>query len=73
MATGYLTGVVDFRVKVWDIAAAYALCDGAGVDFEFMEASPFPLRQFHPQMDFCPYLAGTETFCAELKAALGAE
>ncbi|MBT4758209.1 MAG: inositol monophosphatase, partial [Opitutae bacterium] len=33
VATGYLTGVVDFRVKVWDIAAAYALCAGAGVAF----------------------------------------
>lgn len=73
VATGYLTGVVDFRVKVWDIAAAYALCGGAGVDFEFMGESPFPLKRFHPRMDFCPYLAGTETFCQELKAALRAE
>ncbi len=70
VATGYLTGVVDFRVKVWDIAAAYALCAGAGVDFEFIAESPFPLRRFHPQMDFCPYLAGTEAFCLELKAQL---
>lgn len=71
VATGYLTGVVDFRVKVWDIAAACALCAGAGVDFEFLGESPFPLKQFHPQMDFCPYLAGTEAFCAELQAVLG--
>ena len=70
VATGYLTGVVDFRVKVWDIAAAYALCAGAGVAFKFLEASPFPLRAFHPQMDFCPYLAGTQAVCEELQAAL---
>lgn len=70
VATGYLTGVVDFRVKIWDIAAAYALCAGAGVDFEFLQTSPLPLKRFHPQMDFCPYLAGTETFCAELRAVL---
>ena len=70
VATGYLTGVVDFRVKVWDIAAAYALCAGAGVDFEFLGESPFPLKRFHPQMDFCPYLAGTAAFCAELQAQL---
>jgi len=71
VATGYLTGVVDFRVKVWDIAAAYALCAGAGVAFKFLEASPFPLRAFHPQMDFCPYLAGTEAVCEELQCQLG--
>ena len=71
VATGYLTGVVDFRVKVWDIAAAYALCAGAGVTFKFIEASPFPLRAFHPQMDFCPYLAGTEAVCEELQCQLG--
>ena len=70
VATGYLTGVVDFRVKVWDIAAAYALCAGAGVAFRFLEASPFPLRAFHPQMDFCPYLAGTDAVCEELQAVL---
>jgi len=71
VATGYLTGVVDFRVKVWDIAAAYALCAGAGVAFKFLEASPFPLRAFHPQMDFCPYLAGTDAVCEELQCQLG--
>ena len=73
VATGYLTGVVDFRVKVWDIAAAYALCAGAGVAFKFLEASPFPLRAFHPQMDFCPYLAGTAAVCEELQAQLRSE
>jgi len=73
VATGYLTGVVDFRVKVWDIAAAYALCAGAGVAFKFLEASPFPLRAFHPQMDFCPYLAGTDAVCEELQARLRSE
>ena len=71
VATGYLTGVVDFRVKVWDIAAAYALCAGAGVAFKFLGASPFPLRAFHPQMDFCPYLAGTAAVCEELQCQLG--
>ena len=71
VATGYLTGAVDHRIKVWDIAAAYALCGGAGVAFKFIGESPFPLKQFHPQMDFCPYLAGTEAFCEELSDAYG--
>lgn len=71
VATGYLAGVADFRVKVWDIAAAYALCLGAGVRFEFMGASPFPLRAFHPEIDFCPYFAGEDSFFKELQQALG--
>lgn len=70
VATGYLTGVVDTRVKVWDIAAAYALCAGAGVRFEFFKKSPFPLKQFHPRMEPCPYLAGSDAFCEELSTYL---
>ena len=70
VAIGYLTGVVDNRVKVWDIAAAYAICVGAGMKFEFMEKNPFPLKDFHPKMEFCPYFAGTEAFCKELRGLL---
>ncbi len=73
VATGYLTGVVDSRVKVWDIAAAYAICAGAEVKFEFLGQSPFPLKEFHPEMEYCPYFAGTETFCQELRTALNVE
>ena len=61
-ATGYLTGVIDYRVKVWDIAAAYALCASVGLKWVFTETSPFPLKQFHPQMGFSPYHAGTGSF-----------
>jgi myo-inositol-1(or 4)-monophosphatase len=67
VATGYLTGVIDYRVKVWDIAAAYALCESVGLKWVFTEISPFPLKQFHPQMDFSPYLAGTESFFHEIR------
>ena len=59
VATGYLNGAIDYRVKVWDIAAAYALCLSAGVGFEFIGTSPFPLKTFHPRMESCPYYAGT--------------
>lgn len=66
VATGYLTGVIDYRVKIWDIAAAHALCHAVGIEWRFMGASPFPLKSFHPKIDFSPYYAGTETFVAEL-------
>lgn len=68
IATGYLSGAVDNRVKVWDIAAAYAICAGAEIEFEFLEKNPFPLEAFHPKMEYCPYFAGTKEFCRELRA-----
>ena len=67
VATGYLTGVIDYRVKVWDIAAAYALCASVGLKWVFIENSPFPLKKFHPQMNFSPYHAGAESFFDELR------
>jgi myo-inositol-1(or 4)-monophosphatase len=66
VATGYLSGVVDYRVKVWDIAAAYALCQAAGVHWQFTANCPFPLKSFHPKMDFSPFYAGSESFIEEL-------
>jgi len=66
VATGYLTGVVDYKVKVWDIAAAYALCQASRIGWRFFDASPFPLREFHPSMDYSPYAAGGAVFLDEL-------
>lgn len=70
VATGYLTGTVDFRVKIWDIAAAYALCRAVELHWHFLETSPFPATKFHPRQDFCPYYVGTEALVAELRAVL---
>ena len=69
VATGYLTGVVDYSVKVWDVAAAYALCRAVGIRWNFIGESPFPLSTFHPKMDFSPYYAGTESFIREFEKA----
>lgn len=66
VATGYLTGAVDFRVKVWDVAAAYALCRATKLDFEFVGENPFPMRRFHPKSEVCPCFAGTRAFCRDL-------
>lgn len=69
VATGYLTGVVDYKVKVWDIAAAYALCKAVGLPWVFTQGSPFPLKTFHPQIDFSPYYAGADSFIEEMAKA----
>ncbi len=65
-ATGYLTGTIDYRVKVWDIAAAYALCRAVDLEWVFLGGSPFPLKRFHPQMDFSPYYVGAKSFVEEM-------
>lgn len=70
VATGYLTGAIDYKVKVWDIAAACALCLGAGLEFRFIGESPFPLRSFHPQAEYCPYYTGSAEICAKIAALI---
>jgi myo-inositol-1(or 4)-monophosphatase len=70
VATGYLTGAVDYRVKVWDIAAAHALCAAVGLVWKFVGASPFPAKTFHPQQGRCPYYVGTHSFILEIEKAL---
>lgn len=70
VATGYLSGAVDFRVKVWDLAAAYALCEAVGLSVRFIGDSPLPLQKFNPQMDFCPYYAGSPTIIEAIESCL---
>lgn len=71
VATGYLTGAIDYRVKVWDIAAAYALCAAVGLDWQFVGESPFPAKTFHPRQGECPYYVGTTSLIEEVEKALG--
>lgn len=70
VATGYLTGAIDCRVKVWDIAAAYALCAAAGLEWKFVEDQPFPAKTFHPHQGHCPYYVGTPILIEEIESAL---
>lgn len=70
VATGYLTGAIDYRVKVWDIAAAYALCAAAGLEWHFVGNGPFPAKTFNPQQGRCPYYVGTPALIAEIQSVL---
>lgn len=62
-ALGLLDGCVDFKVKIWDIAAAVALLAAAGRPIFYFDGSPFPLRSFHVDGPLLPYFAGTPAFC----------
>ena len=74
-ALGFLDGCVDFKVKVWDLAAGHALMEAAGRQMVYLEASPFPLQQFHAHAPNLPFCAGTpaalELFCTRLQSPTG--
>ena len=69
-AVGRLDGAIDYKVKVWDLAAAHALLIAGGGEFHFLEESIFPLKQFHPQLPPAPFFAGSSSFCQYLKGIL---
>ncbi len=66
VALGLMEGAVDFRVKVWDIAACFAFFPEVGIESRFLAEPAFPLREFSPKMKPCPYLAGSPAFMEEL-------
>ncbi len=69
-AVGRLDGAIEYKGKVWDMAAAYALLIAGGGEFHFLEESIFPLKQFHPQLPPVPFFAGSSSFCQYLKGIL---
>jgi myo-inositol-1(or 4)-monophosphatase len=72
VAAGIVGGTVDHNVKIWDIAAAVALCRAGGGEVQFLNGDPFPLRQFDLKMGRIFYIAGNAAVCAKLRAVLGA-
>jgi len=67
-AIGKLDGCVDFRVKVWDIAAGYALMHGAGGAFRWFGKGPFPMQAFHVDQPFLRFAAGSPAFIEAVAA-----
>lgn len=62
-AIGKLDGCIDYKVKVWDVAAGYALLRGAGGEFHFIGEPVFPLKSFSVNLGFTPFYAGSPAFC----------
>lgn len=61
-AIGKLTGAIDYRVKIWDIAAGYALVLAGGGEFRFAGKPAFPLQSFSVNSDYTPCCAGNQAF-----------
>lgn len=70
-AIGLLDGVVDHNNKVWDIAAACALCAEAGIEIHYLENPPFPMREFTLKAPRVQYVAGKKAMVARLLGVLG--
>lgn len=70
-AIGLLDGVVDHNNKVWDIAAAAALLQEAGIEIHYLENPPFPLVEFTLQAKRIQYAAGNPAMVARLRQILG--
>ncbi|WP_438482924.1 inositol monophosphatase family protein [Oleiharenicola lentus] len=70
-AIGLLDGVVDHNNKVWDIAAACAICTEAGVEVHYLENAPFPMKEFTLNAKRVQYAAGSTAVVAKLRQVLG--
>jgi myo-inositol-1(or 4)-monophosphatase len=70
-AIGILDGVVDHNNRIWDIAAACALCAEAGVEIHYLTGSPYPLREFSAHTPRIQYAAGNPAMVVALRATLG--
>lgn len=70
-AIGLLDGVVDHNNKVWDIAAACALCAESGTEIHYLENPPFPMREFTLKAKRIQYAAGNPAMVAKLREVIG--
>lgn len=56
LASGVFQAVVDYNVKIWDVAGGLAIGEALGYSFYFFKDSPFPLENFDVAMDDLHYL-----------------
>ena len=70
-AIGLLDGVVDHNNKVWDIAAAAALLQEAGIEIHYLENPPFPLTEFTLKAKRIQYAVGNPAMKTRLIEVLG--
>ena len=71
VALGRLDGSLDEKVRLWDVAAAHALIQSAGLGIEYLDGSPFPVVSFGMGEGHLRYLAGSPGFLAAMQNWLG--
>lgn len=60
VALGRIDACIDFRSKVWDIAAGYAMAEELGLSFHFLRKDVFPLRHFSVKSEPIPFCVGSK-------------
>ncbi|NDV61171.1 inositol monophosphatase family protein [Puniceicoccales bacterium CK1056] len=71
VALGRIDGVIDERVRIWDVAAACALIEASGRKIIYMDENPFPMKAFESNGAFIRYAAGSEGFLTAVQNWLG--
>jgi len=67
VAAGLIDGVVDYNLKIWDLAAAIPLCIAAGGEVRFLNGAQLPIRKFDLAMKRIVYVAGGRAMCDRLQ------
>jgi len=62
LANGIIDGAISTRLKMWDIAAALAFVDEAGLQVRWLGENPLPYREFDVEEAPWRFYAGGETF-----------
>lgn len=68
VAAGLLEGCVDYNVKIWDLAAAAAMCLAAGGEVRFLNGPQLPMTRFDLDMRRIVYVAGSRQTCDLLQS-----
>ncbi len=69
-ATGKLDACLDFRVKIWDVAAGFAMIKAGGGEVRYFGEPAFPLKSFHVHMPALRFVAGNPKFCQLAEEAI---
>lgn len=68
VALGILDGVLDERVRLWDVAAAVALLEASGCGIHYLDGcSPFPVRRYAMNGPYLRLAAGGPVFLETLQ------
>ncbi|MCR5184288.1 MAG: hypothetical protein K6B46_06290 [Opitutales bacterium] len=66
-AFGAIDGSIDFKTRIWDIAAAYAMLIASGRTIRFVKNNPFPLKKIEHTMPEIQWFAGTPSFMEKME------
>lgn len=71
VALGRIDGVMDEKVRLWDIAAASCLIQERDLAIRYLDENPFPVRKIDMSGPHIRYIAGTQAFLSYVEKCLG--